>query len=94
MNVERQNRPTYVAGNEYFLVPCPKDILSSHAVISRVDTVLVQDQISLSQGIICFEETIHYYSLAFYNRNLDIKWVKNNENIIYSKHMVKNLFNK
>ena len=75
-------------------MPCPKDILSSHAVISRVDMVLVQDQVSLNQGIICFEETIYYYSLAFYNRNLDIKWVKSNENIIYSKHMVKNLFDK
>ena len=68
-------------------MPCPKDILSSHAVISRGDMVLVQSNL-------CFEETIYYYSLAFYNRNLDIKWVKSNENIIYSKHMVKNLFDK
>jgi len=73
-------------------VPCPKYILSPDAVILRVDTALVRGQISLDQVIICFEETIYYYSLAFCNGNLDIKRVKNNENIIYSKHVVKNLF--
>ena len=49
------NSPTFVAGNEYFLLPCPKYIRSPDAVISRVDTALVWGQISFDQGIICFE---------------------------------------
>ena len=47
-----------------FVVPCPKYILSPDTVISRVDTVLVQGQISLDQGKKPFTTTHWLFATA------------------------------
>ena len=43
----KANVPTHVAGNEHFLEPCPKYLLSLDTVIRQLDT---GHQISLDRG--------------------------------------------